>query len=429
MAGACLIPNSSGSEIAVARSVEPRDEEELRDVVAEAVANHHTLTVEGRGSKPGLGRPVAADRRIGLARLCGITYYEPDELVLEAWAGTPLGEIEARLAANGQHLAFEPPDLGPLYGTPPGRGSIGGAIACNLSGARRPFAGAARDHVLGIRAVSGRGEVFASGGRVVKNVTGYDMSKLLTGSHGTLAVLSRVTLKVLPRGEAVRTVLVSGADPARAADLLSKAAAGPWDISAAAYVPPAAAGRSAVDYISVSGGAVALRLEGSREGVVARTDSLRQRLAVGVTTEELHTSRSRVFWPEVASGALLPGAEAGGSLIWRLSLPPAAGAIAAGEVEHAFGGEMIIDWAGGLVWVAHDVPGALEAALDQAQKIRAIVDHHGGHATVMRAPDRLRADLPVFHPEAPAVAALTRRVKENFDPLGVLNPGRMAAGQ
>jgi glycolate oxidase FAD binding subunit len=412
----------------VAPSIEPQTEEALRDAVAEAVAGHHTLAVEGRGSKPGLGRPVAADRRLSLARVTGITYYEPHELVLEAWAGTPIGEIETRLAENGQHLAFEPPDLGPLYGTPPGRGSIGGAIACNLSGPRRPFAGAARDHVLGIRAVSGRGEIFASGGRVVKNVTGYDMSKLLTGSHGTLAVLSRITLKVLPRGEAVRTVLAFGADPARAADLLAEASAGPWDISAAAFIPPAAAARSAVDYVLGSDGVAAFRLEGSRDGIVARTDELRRTFGANGATEELHTSRSRTFWAEVGSGALLPDAQTGGQLVWRLSLPPASGMQAAKEVAHAFGGETIVDWAGGLVWAAQDVAGALESALDQVNKVRALVESFGGHATVMRAPDRLRVDLPVFHPEAPGVAALSRRVKANFDPLSVLNPGRMAAG-
>jgi glycolate oxidase FAD binding subunit len=427
MAAACPIQNSSVSEAAVAPSIEPRDENELRDAVADAVANHHTLAVEGRGSKPGLGRPVAADRRLSLARLSGITYYQPHELVLEAWAGTALGEIEARLAENDQHLAFEPPDLGPLYGMPPGGGSIGGVIACNLSGARRPFAGAARDHVLGVRAVSGRGEVFASGGRVVKNVTGYDMSKLLTGSHGTLAVLTKVILKVLPRGETVRTVLAYTGDAARAADLLARAAAGPWDISAAAYVPPVATGRSTVDYISASGGAAAFRLEGSREGVVARTKSLREAVGAG---EELHTSRSLAFWAEVACGGLLPGAGSGadGDMIWRVSLPPASGVLAARDIEQAFGGETVIDWAGGLVWAAHEAPHALETALDQVNECRVIVEKHGGHAMVMRAPDWLRADLPVFHPEAPGVAALTKRVKENFDPLCVLNPGRMTAG-
>jgi glycolate oxidase FAD binding subunit len=221
-------------------------------------------------------------------------------------------------------------------------------------------------------------------------------------------------------------VLVFGADEARAAGMLAAAAAGPWDISAAAFVPPAAAARSAVDYVLGSNGVAAFRLEGSRAGVVARTDELRRTLGASDATEELHTSRSRTFWAEVGSGALLP--EAGGQLVWRLSLPPASGIQAAQEVAQAFGGDTIVDWAGGLVWAAHEVPGALEPALDQVEKVRALIESQGGHATVMRAPDRLRADLPVFHPEAPGVAALTRRVKENFDPLSVLNPGRMTAG-
>lgn len=412
--------------------IEPIDEAALRDAIAEAVAARCTLAIEGGGTKRGLGRPVVADRQLSLARLSGITHYEPHELVLEAGAGTPLAEIEAALAAERQQLAFEPPDLGPLYGAPPGRRTIGGAIACNLSGARRPYAGAARDHVLGIRAVSGRGEAFASGGRVVKNVTGYDMSKLLTGSFGTLAVLSRVTVKVLPRPEAVRTALFPGADAARAAAIFAHAGSGCWEVSAAAFVPGAAAGRSGVDFVATSNGVVALRLEGSREGVMARLRALRNSLATGGATggatEELHTARSLVFWAEVASGALLPANGAGGDMIWRLSLPPSRGPAAAARIGEILGGEAVFDWSGGLVWLALPGPGSLEAVQGQARRLRSLVEEHEGHATLMRAPEAWREDVPVFQPEAPALARLTRRVKENFDPLGVLNPGRMFEG-
>ncbi len=428
MPGGCPTRTSSGSERRPVTLIEPSDESALRDAIAEAVAARCTLAIEGGGTKRGLGRPVVADRQLSLARLAGITYYEPHELVLEAGAGTPLAEIEAALAAEGQQLAFEPPDLGPLYGAPPGRGTLGGAVACNLSGPRRPYAGAARDHVLGIRAVSGRGEAFASGGRVVKNVTGYDMSKLMAGSFGTLAALSRATVKVLPRPEAVRTALFPGADAARVAAVFGRAADGPWDVSAAAFVPGAAAARSGVDTVAASDGVVALRLEGSRAGVIARVRAVRDSLAAGGATEELHTARSQVFWAEVASGALLPDAGAGGDMIWRLSLPPSRGPAAAARIGEILGGEAVLDWSGGLVWFALPGPGSLEAALGQARRLRSLVEEHEGHATLMRAPEAWREDVPVFQPEAPALARLTRRVKENFDPLGVLNPGRMFEG-
>ncbi|MDX1483899.1 MAG: FAD-binding protein [Alphaproteobacteria bacterium] len=409
--------------------LEPADEKALGAIIAEAAAAGRPLEVSAGRSKAGLGRPVAADARLSLTRLSGIAYYEPGELVMEAGPATPLTEIEAALAENNQQLAFEPPDLGPLYGAAPGRGTIGGVIACNLAGSRRPFAGAARDHVLGIRAISGRGEAFASGGRVVKNVTGYDMSKLLAGSYGTLAVLSSVTFKVLPRAETVRTALLFGQDPAAAAATMAAAVDGPWDISAAAYLPAAEAARSAVDYVSAAHTAVtALRIEGSRDGAVVRCQALRAALTASGPGEELHGARSRTLWAEIASAALLPGGGAGGDMIWRLSLPPAAGLEAAVEIADAEGGAVVADWAGGLIWLAMAADGDAESAGRKAAALRAAVAAHGGHATLVRAAETLRREIPVFETEAPALAALTRRIKENFDPRGILNPGRMVEG-
>ena len=411
------------------RLIEPLDEDGLRAAIADAAADKRSLAVSGHGTKAGLGRPVEAQAHLSVARLSGIVHYAPGELVMEAGAATPMAEIETALAEAGQQLAFEPPDLGPLYGQPTGGGTIGGVIACNLSGPRRPFAGAARDHVLGIRAVSGRGEVFASGGRVVKNVTGYDMSKLLTGSYGTLAVLSLVTFKVLPRAAATRTVLLFGEPPADAAATMEGAVDGPWDISAAAYLPQLAAARSGVDDVAQAGGPVtALRLEGSRQGVRERTDALRAALARSGETEELHATRSRAFWAEVGAGVLLPKAGAGGDMLWRLSLPPAQGIAGGGRIQQALGGEVVFDWAGGLVWYAPAPAETPEAVDAGAAMLRRITHEHGGHATLMRAPEAVRARVPVFQPEEGALAALTRRVKENFDPRGVLNPGRMFEG-
>ena len=411
------------------RLIEPADEDGLRTAIADAAADKRTLAVSGQGTKAGLGRPVEAQARLSVARLSGIVHYAPDELVMEAGAATPMAEIEAALAECGQQLAFEPPDLGPLYGQPPGGGTIGGVIACNLSGSRRPFAGAARDHVLGIRAVSGRGEVFASGGRVVKNVTGYDMSKLLTGSYGTLAVLSLVTFRVAPRPEATRTVLLLGESPADAAATMEGAVDGPCDVSAAAYLPQKAAARSGLDYVAQAGGPVtALRLEGSREGVGERTVALRAALATSGETEELHGRRSRAFWAEAGSGVLLPKAGEGGDMVWRLSLPPAQGIAGGGMIQQALGGEVSFDWAGGLVWCAPAPAESPEAVDGGAEELRRIVIEHGGHATLVRAPEAVRGRVPVFQPEGGALAALTRRVKENFDPRGVLNPGRMFEG-
>ncbi len=214
-------------------AVKPGSEAELAQLVAQAEAPFEII---GTGTKRGLGRPVQAARTLDMSAFAEIAAYEPEELILEAGAGTRLAEIEALIAARGQQLAFEPPDLSRLLGSPHS-GTLGGLMACNLAGPRRIKAGAARDHVLGIRGVSGRGEVFKAGARVVKNVTGYDLPKLLTGSYGTLAALTSITVKVLPRPETEETILVEGLDDTAAVSVMSLAMQSACEVSGAAHVP------------------------------------------------------------------------------------------------------------------------------------------------------------------------------------------------
>src|SRR5712692_1427660 len=215
----------------------PADLDELRDAVAGALAAEEPVEIIGGGSKRGLGRPLQTPHLLDLSRLAGIREYAPSELVLTAGAATPLGEIERALDGAGQMLAFEPPDWRWLLGTPETSPTLGGILACNLSGPRRIKAGAARDHFLGFRGVSGRGEIFKAGGKVVKNVTGYDLCKVMAGSHGTLAALEEVTVKVLPRPEAVATVLLAGVEPAAAVQLMAAALGSPHEVTGAAYLP------------------------------------------------------------------------------------------------------------------------------------------------------------------------------------------------
>src|SRR5438874_2349729 len=201
----------------------PSDLSELREAVAEALAAEEPLELVAGGSKRALGRPVQSAHTLDLSRLSGIRDYAPSELVLTAGAATPLAEIERVLAEHGQMLAFEPPGWGGLLGVEDASPTLGGVLACNLSGSRRIKAGAARDHFLGFRAVSGRGEIFKAGGKVVKNVTGYDLCKLMAGSHGTLAALEEVTIKVLPRPEIEATVMLAGIAPETAPRVMAAA--------------------------------------------------------------------------------------------------------------------------------------------------------------------------------------------------------------
>ena len=223
--------------------------DQLRDAIRWAAAEEAPLELVARGSKRGFGRPMQARHALDLSGLDGIVAYEPDELVLTARPATPLAALDEALAAARQMLAFEPPDLGPLFGAAPGTGSLGGALACGLAGPRRVKAGAPRDHLLGALAVSGRGETFRSGGKVVKNVTGYDLPKLLCGSFGTLAAMSEVTVKVLPAPAKARTVLVLGLDPEGASAAMAEALNSPFDVSGAAFLPAPVASRSHVDRV------------------------------------------------------------------------------------------------------------------------------------------------------------------------------------
>lgn len=403
-------------------NVRPRDAEEVRALVEWAAAEGMPLELAGAGTKRGLGRPVQATHSVDLSALSGVTLYEPDELVLSARAGTRLAEIEALLAEQRQALAFEPADLGPLYGAKAGEGTIGGVLAANLSGPRRIKAGAARDHLLGVSAVNGRGELFKAGGRVVKNVTGYDLCKLLAGSLGTLAAMTDVTVKVLPAAEEARTVLVLGLADAPAVNALLTALGSVNEVTGAAHLPRVLAARSALPVISGANSAVsAVRVEGFPASVAHRAAALKALLAPRGALGELGREESAAFWREVRD--VRPFVSERERSVWRLSVPPASGPAVAARIAAELDAQAYYDWGGGLVWLG--VASSRDAG---AAVVRAALARCGGQATLMRAPDPVRAAVPVFEPLAEGLARLSARVKESFDPRGVLNPGRLYAG-
>jgi glycolate oxidase FAD binding subunit len=394
-------------------ALKPRDGKDVEAAVQWALAESKTLEVIGQGTKRGIGRAAQWDLSLDLSDLSGVTLYEPEELILSAKTGTPIAEIEKLLAANNQELAFEPIDYGPVFGAGPGRGTIGGTLAANLSGPRRIKAGAARDHFLGFTAVSGRGETFKSGGRVVKNVTGYDLCKLLAGSYGTLAVMTDVTVKVLPRAETEQTVLVLGLDDAAAIRAMSAAMNSSHDVSGAAHLPaPAAASIQAESGRPIT----VLRLEGVAPSVAHRRGALEALLKPLGEIAVLEEAASREAWRVIRNAMPFTG---GARALWRISVAPSQGHEVAAAIGE--GAKYFYDWAGGLIWAALPAEGDGGAA-----RVRAALKR--GHATLVRAPAAIRAAVPVFEPQEPGLAALTRRVKESFDPKGVLGPGRMYAG-
>lgn len=388
----------------------PVDEKEVADIVAGANKSRQPLAIRGGGTRAGLGRTTQTAATLATSALAGVTLYEPAELVLSARAGTPLSEIEELLAARGQRLPFEPMDHRPLLGSS-GEPTIGGVVAANASGPRRIQAGAARDSLIGLRAVTGHGDIVKSGGRVMKNVTGYDLVKFLAGSYGTLAVLTEVSFKVLPAPETVTTLILTGLDDALAIEALSVALGSPFAVTGAAHRPG----------IDRQPAQTFIRLEGFHASVADQSSRLAADLDGFGSVKRLDGGASAQAWQAIRD-VELPGL-APTVPVWRISTKPDKGPVIVETIRRSFDCRALYDWGGGLVWITGGE--GLDAG---AAVVRATIGAVGGHATLVRAPQNVRGTVEVFQPLEPALMALTRQLKQVFDPAGVLNPGRIYEG-
>ncbi len=371
----------------------PVDEREVSDAIAGA---EEALCIVGGGTRP-VGRPVAGEG-LSVAGVSGIELYEPGALTIVVKAGTPLAEVEAALAAENQRLPFEPMDMRELLGTS-GEPTIGGAVAANVSGPRRLQAGACRDSLIGVRFVDGRGTVVKNGGRVMKNVTGYDLVKLMAGSYGTLGVLTEVSFKVLPGVETQASVLINGLSNVDAVGAMSTALGSPYEVTGAAHLPAGLDGHPVT----------MLRLEGFAESVAYRAGKLRELLArFGDVTVETDPDRVAAGWRWVRDVEAFHGRDGD---VWRISVKPSDGP----EIAARAGADVVFDWGGGLIW----------ALVPEGTDLRAQLGGFAGHATLIRASEDTRGRLPVFQPEPAPLAALTAGLRRQFDPKGILNPGIM----
>jgi glycolate oxidase FAD binding subunit len=387
-------------------TLKPSSMAEVGAAIEESLARRESLEILGRGSKRGIGRPSEATDVLDMSQIAGIVSYEPEELVLTARAGTTIKDIAEALAARRQMLAFEPPDFTQLLGT--GYGSIAGVFASNLSGPRRFKSGAARDFILGFSGLNGRGEAFRAGGRVVKNVTGYDLPKLMCGSWGTLAVMEEVTLKVMPAPETQVSLGIQGLSHEAAVKAMTAALQSSAEVSGAAYVP-------ASDSLTM------LRIEGIEASVRARADIIKDLLKAAGSLSVLDEPSSTAFWTGIRD--LSPLASLLDEYIWRLSVPATSSAQVMAQISRTIDAKYYCDWGGGLIWLA-----VSEEPEAHAQTIRSSLLPGGGHATLIRAPAAVRRSTPVFEPQPKALAELTRRVKLSFDPGRVLNRSRMYEG-
>jgi glycolate oxidase FAD binding subunit len=389
----------------------PTSEAEAAAVVADAVSRRIPLSITGGGTKRGLGRATQTQDSLSSLALTGITLYEPAELAIAARSGTPLAEIEAALAAKGQHLPFEPMDYRELLGTS-GEPTIGGMAAANLSGPRRIKAGACRDAFLGARFINGKAEIIKAGGRVMKNVTGLDLARLMAGAFGTLGFLTEVTFKVLPKPETEVTLALHGFADARAVEALSAGLGSPFEISGAAHLPAGIGGGDA---------RALLRIEGFASVVAYRSTALADALKPFGSAEFIAADASRNLWRSIRDATFL--AEPRSRAVWRISVAPTQGPLLVENIRAGVDASWFYDWGGGLVWLACPAEGDAGAGVvhDAARKV-------GGHATLVRAPETVRAAVDVFQPQTDAVMRLSRRIKESFDPLSVFESGRMYAG-
>jgi glycolate oxidase FAD binding subunit len=377
--------------------ISPTTEAEIADAVREAAEKGSAFEIIGAGTKREFGRPASADAILDVSALSGILKYEPEELVLTARAATPIAEIQTALADKRQMLAFEPADWGPLFGHEAGRATLAGVVATNACGSRRVKAGAVRDSVIGCRFVNGRGDIAKAGGHVIKNVTGFDLPKLMCGAFGTLGVLTEITLRVSPLPERVAAVAVRNCEAQTGLGLLRRAAQLPVDPTGLTYLP-----RAKAAYI---------RVEGTSAALAEKLKVLREEFA-SQDCATLDDQETAALFADVSDVAAFRAADA----VWRLCVAPADASAAIGATGAL---DWYADWAGGLVWL--DLPGNA----DPATRLRGITARFGGHATLMRASRQARETLDLFEPESPVRGGLTRGVKTAFDPKRVLNPGRM----
>ncbi|MEW9856400.1 FAD-binding protein [Novosphingobium sp. M1R2S20] len=394
----CRSPNCRGSE-AMTITMQPSTAEDVRECVLNTLEAKDTVEIRGGGTKAGFGKPVQPARILDMRGLSGIVDYDPPELVLTVLPGTPLTDVRAALNELGQALAFDPFDHGPVYGMDEGAATIGGVVAAGVAGSQRLTSGSARDHLLGFKAVSGRGEAFVGGAKVVKNVTGYDLPKIMAGSWGRLAVLTELTLKVLPKPPERLTLALRDLPDDRAVAVMARALGSPAEVAAAAHV----IGDPEVGTVTL------LRLQGVRPSVAARALQLEALLGLEGEVQRLPEPLAARLWKEVTNVTAL-----GTGPLWRISVPPTAGPAIARRVRE-MGGRYLLDWGGGLVCAVVE---------GESATLRTAAREAGGHATLVRADPALRAETPAFHPAPVGVAALEERVRRSFDPQGIFETGR-----
>ena len=405
----------------------PKDEKEVSNFIKKFYKSNTPIEIIGSGSKTKLGKPVQSAKTLNLSKISGIIEYLPEELYIKVRAGTPIKEIEEKLKKNKQQLAFEPIDFGYFLNGKTDYGTAAGQVACNISGSRRFKVGSVRDHVLGFRGVNGKGEVIKSGGVVVKNVTGYDLSKLICGSYGTLIAITEITFKVLPTPESGKTIIIHNQRIESAADILSRSIDSSNDISGAVFFPniPEITGSIMniestfkLNDLEHEGSIIAIRIEGSKNSIDQRIENLIKELnIINANISILEAYQSEIFWNKVKSLEFFSNTK---NSIIRIVIPPSACVHLIYQFSNKF--KYYLDWGGSLIWLE-----AFELSEDMFESIRKKVVKLGGYVTMIKNSDYLPYVEDVFTINRDRFY-ISQNIKKSFDPKRILNPGKMYTG-
>jgi glycolate oxidase FAD binding subunit len=399
--------------------LKPDKEEAIAEIIKHCYKKNIPLEICGSGSKKNIGRNFQSQKILDISNYSGIIKYEPEELYIKVKSGTSIKEIKEALEKKNQHLAFEPTDFGPLFEGQTNEGTIGGVIACNFAGPRRFKVGSARDHVLGFKGVNGKGEIIKSGGTVVKNVTGYDLSKVITGSFGTLSVFTEISIKVLPKPDLTKTLIISNLHLKKGLEHLSAALSSSCDPSGAVFYPEFFQNKFTFNDLTTKGPITAIRIEGSKLSIDERIKKLINELTVDKKEISiLDPDQSNIFWEKTRSlnvfanltnnllRIVVPGSEAF-DLINKL------------KIYHV---KYFIDWGGNLVWAQLD---QLNSSI--LKEIKTIVKILGGYLTVIKVDESLKSSIDIFTIDD-VKYKICEKIKKSFDPKRILNPGKMYTG-
>ena len=399
--------------------LKPNNENDLKEIIKYCYKKDLPIEIVGAGTKNQIGKKLQCAKILDMSNISGIVEYKPEELYITVKAGTPVKTVQDELKKNNQHLAFEPINFSELFKKDSNEGTIGGTLSCNFSGARRFKVGSARDHILGFKGYNGKGEKIKSGGTVVKNVTGYDLSKLVTGSFGTLLILSEITLKVLPLQTDTKTIIVSGLALEHSLGIMGSAIASSNDPSGVVFYPASLRSNFVFNDLTHPGSITAIRVEGTKTSTEQRINNLIENLSlIDKNITVLDSIQSEIFWEDTRSLKVFSKNQKN---ILR-SIVPASETINLINRLKTFHPTYFIDWGGSLIWLELDY-----LSNQKIDQIRRRVLDVGGYLTVIRSPENLKSSSEIFTID-PIKFKISQNLKKSFDPKRIFNPGKMYTG-